>query len=111
MATGSGPKDKDLFAALSHPLRRRILRRMLAEQGETSPRELSAQLREPLSALSYHVRVLAECGAISLRRTKKNRGSTQHFYRPAVKASWARSALAATKDPPKENRRRGEEKG
>jgi DNA-binding transcriptional ArsR family regulator len=111
METRRDPKQNDLFTALGHPLRRRILRRMLATKGETSPRELSAALGEPLSALSYHVRVLAECKAISLRRTKGIRGSTQHFYKPAVKAAWARSALATTKDPPKKNHLRGEEKG
>ena len=111
MATERDSKGNDLLTALCHPLRRRILRRMLSEKGEVSPRELSAALGEPLSALSYHVRVLAECKAISLRRTKKIRGSTQHFYRPAVKERWARSALGATTDRPKKNRLPGEEKG
>ena len=86
METRRDPKQPDLSTALGQPLRRRILRRMLAKKGETTPRELSAALGEPLSALSYHVRVLAECKAVSLRRTEKVRGSTQHFYRPAVKA-------------------------
>ena len=54
--------------------------------GEISPRELAAALEQPLSTLSYHVRVLADCGAIALVRTKQIRGSTQHFYRAAVKA-------------------------
>lgn len=111
METRRDPKENDLFTALGHPLRRRILREMLASKGETTPRKLSAALGEPLSALSYHVRVLAECKAVSLRRTKKVRGTTQHFYRPAVKAAWARSALAGTKDLPKKSRLRGEEKG
>jgi DNA-binding transcriptional ArsR family regulator len=109
MATKSGPKANDLFTALGHPLRRKILRKMLRQRGEISPRELAADLAEPLSALSYHVRVLAECEAVELTRTKQIRGSTQHFYRPVIKAAWARSALkaegAAKKEPP-----RGEEK-
>lgn len=100
----------DLFTALGHPLRRRILRKMVGANGETSPRELAAELDEPLSALSYHVRVLAECGAIRLVRTKQIRGSTQHFYRAAVKAQWARTALKATEGRPNKNRARGEEK-
>ncbi len=83
---------------------------MLREKGEISPRELAAKLDQPLSALSYHVRVLAECEAVELVRTKKVRGSTQHFYRPTIKAAWARTALAATEDPPKKDRARGEEK-
>jgi len=43
-----------MFTALAHPLRRQILRRMLKEKGEVSPRELAADLSQPLSALSYH---------------------------------------------------------
>ena len=109
MATGDGDKANDLFTALAHPLRRQILREMLSG-GESSPRDLAVGLDQPLSALSYHVRVLAECGAIKLIRTKQIRGSTQHFYRPAVKAQWVRSALQAAEDRPKKNRARGEEK-
>ncbi len=109
MATGNGDKASDLFTALAHPLRRQILREVLGS-GETSPRDLATGLDEPLSALSYHVRVLAECGAIKLARTKQIRGSTQHFYRPAVKAQWARTALLESERQPKKDRARGEEK-
>jgi DNA-binding transcriptional ArsR family regulator len=111
MATGGSDKADDLFTALGHPLRRRILRQMIGKNREISPRELAISLDEPLSALSYHVRVLAECGAIKLVRTKQIRGSTQHFYRPAVRARWARTALKTTEGQPKKNRSRGEEKG
>jgi DNA-binding transcriptional ArsR family regulator len=111
MAPGSGPKANDLFNALGHPMRRRILREMLGQPAEVSPRELASTLSEPLSALSYHVRVLAECEAIELVRTRQIRGSTQHFYRAVVDASWARAALEASKDAPRKGRSRGEEKG
>lgn len=107
MPTKSG--SNDLFTALGHPLRRQILRKMLKERGEISPRELAADLVEPLSALSYHVRVLAECKAVKLTRTKQIRGSTQHFYRPMVKAAWARSALKSERTA-KKDQPRGEEK-
>ena len=112
MATDNGPKANDLFTALGHPLRRRILRKMIKQGGETSPRALAAELSVQLSALSYHVRVLAECGAVELVRTEQIRGSTQHFYRSIVKTKWARSALARTTDPPGaggKDRPRGEE--
>lgn len=108
---GSNPKGHDLFNALGHPMRRRILREMLDAPGETSPRELALELSEQLSALSYHVRVLAECRAIELVRTEQVRGSTQHFYRAVVKANWALSALEAAEDPPSKGGARGEEKG
>jgi DNA-binding transcriptional ArsR family regulator len=111
MASGGRNKANDLFTALGHPVRRRVLRKMIQKGGETSPLELAASLSEPLSAVSYHVRVLAECKAVKPVRTEKVRGSTQHFYRPAVRSKWARSALATTRDPAKKNRPRGEEKG
>jgi DNA-binding transcriptional ArsR family regulator len=111
MATGSERKKaNDLFTALGHPLRRQILRKMLEEDSEMTPLELSVYLGEPLSALSYHVRVLAECGAVKLARTRQVRGSTQHFYSPAIDTPWARSALDSTEDPPHRGGPRGEEK-
>lgn len=97
---GSKPKANDLFNALGHPMRRQILRDMLSTNEETSPRELAAKLSHQLSALSYHVRVLAECDAIKLVRTERIRGSTQHFYRATVKADWALAALKADEEPP-----------
>ena len=111
MAPGSNPKGNDLFNALGHPMRRRILREMLETGGEVSPRELAATLAEQLSALSYHVRVLAECRAVELVRTEQIRGSTQHFYRAVVKAGWAITALEAGEEPPRRGGSRGEEKG
>jgi DNA-binding transcriptional ArsR family regulator len=84
--------DNDLLVALRHPLRRRILREM-ADGEPISPRELSTLLLMPLSNVSYHVRVLSDCGAVTLVETKPARGSMQHFYRSAVKAPWALHVL------------------
>lgn len=89
----------DLFIALAHPLRRQILREALANESEVSPRELASNLEQPLSRLSYHVRVLAGCGALELVRTKQIRGSTQHFYRSVLDAPWAKLALEAQEGP------------
>lgn len=85
--------DNDLLLALRHPLRRQILRRMAGEKA-ISPREIASGLGKPLSNVSYHVRVLADCAAISLVSTKPVRGSMQHFYRPTVEAPWALQVLA-----------------
>jgi DNA-binding transcriptional ArsR family regulator len=84
--------DNDLLAALRHPLRRRILREM-ADGEAISPRELASALRQPLSNVSYHVRVLVDCAAVTLVETKPARGSLQHFYRTAVNEPWARQVL------------------
>jgi DNA-binding transcriptional ArsR family regulator len=84
--------DNDLLIALRHPLRRRILRRM-EDHEPISPRELSNFLIEPLSNVSYHVRVLLDCGAVSLVDAQPVRGSMQHFYRSAIDAPWALQVL------------------
>lgn len=84
--------DNDLLAALRHPLRREILRLMESED-TISPRQLSTLLEQPLSNVSYHVRVLADCEAVALVNTIPVRGSMQHFYRNAVDAPWARQIL------------------
>lgn len=108
---GGRAKELDLFNALGHPMRRRVLREMLAVGGEVSPRELAAELAEQLSALSYHVRVLAECGAIELVRTEQMRGATQHFYRAVVSSGWALTALETEAEPPRaKGRSPGEER-
>jgi DNA-binding transcriptional ArsR family regulator len=91
---GAGPGDAELLVALRHELRRRILRAMLDEEAEKiSPRRLAHLLKEPLSNVSYHVRVLADCGAIALVDTQPVRGSVQHFYSPAIEEPWALAAL------------------
>jgi len=100
MTTAKNSKTRDLFLALAHPLRRRILQQMIKDETEISPRDLALNLGEQLSKLSYHVRILACCGAIELVRTDQVRGSMQHFYRVIVDARWARMALEATGDPP-----------
>jgi DNA-binding transcriptional ArsR family regulator len=100
MATTKSSKTGDLFMALAHPLRRRILRKMIKDDTEISPRDLALDLDEHLSRLSYHVRILAWCGAVEMVRTDQVRGSMQHFYRVIVDAKWARMALKSTGDPP-----------
>lgn len=102
------PETHNLLAALRHPLRRRILRAM-APEDELSPRELSKELDQPLSKVSYHVRVLADCGVLQLTRTAQVRGSTQHFYRSTFEAGWARLALTEASQPPRGSKSRGEE--
>jgi DNA-binding transcriptional ArsR family regulator len=86
------PQDENLLTALGHPLRRAILRAM-ADGKPVSPRELSETLRQPLSNVSYHVRVLVQHEVLKLVRTKPTRGSIQHFYRSTVQAPWAQQVL------------------
>jgi DNA-binding transcriptional ArsR family regulator len=87
-----GGDDPDLLIALRHPLRRRILT-VAKWRDVVSPRALADELREPLSNVSYHVRVLADCKAVTLVYTKPVRGSMQHFYRFSIAATWALDML------------------
>lgn len=91
---GKGSRDDNhaLLIALRHPLRRKILRRM-ADERKASPSELSKSLDQPLSSVAYHVRVLADCTALRPVAEKQLKGSTQHFYRWAVKADWVKELL------------------
>jgi DNA-binding transcriptional ArsR family regulator len=98
--------DNDLLVALRHPLRRRILR-LMAHEEVISPREISEKLDAPLSNVSYHMRVLADCTAVSLVSTKPVRGSMQHFYSTAIEAPWARVVLGL-EDADETPRRSGE---
>jgi DNA-binding transcriptional ArsR family regulator len=98
MAATDDYKTNDLLLALRHPLRRQILH-MLNGDEPSSPRELADALNQPLSNVSYHVRILADCGAAKLVRTRQVRGSTQHFYRSSVKPEWARAVLRSTSRP------------
>ncbi len=111
MGAESKGKAVDLFEGLAHPLRRRVLRLMMEERREVTPLGLSERLAEPLSVLSYHVRVLEQCDAVRLTRTERVRGATQHFYRCSLRVKWARAALERTNDPPRGKGPQGEEKG
>lgn len=51
---------------------------------EASPKEISEQLDEGLSQVSYHVSVLRECRLIRLVRTEPRRGAVEHFYEAAA---------------------------
>jgi|SRR6185436_17306013 len=97
-------KDGDIFVAMAHPLRRRILRHMVATSAEISPRELADDLDQTLNKVSYHVLILARCGTVEPTGTKQVRGSTQHFYRATVEDEWAMLALEASADRPEGRR-------
>ena len=80
----------------------------MAGEEAISPRQLSAVLHQPLSNVSYHVRVLAECSAVTLVETMPVRGSMQHFYRPAIEAPWAKAVLGLADEDSQESGSSGE---
>jgi DNA-binding transcriptional ArsR family regulator len=69
--------------ALAHPLRVQLL--SLLNEGVASPNELAKKLDEPLTNVSYHVRMLHDLGCIELVETEPRRGALEHYYRAIVR--------------------------
>ncbi|HEV7770498.1 MAG TPA: helix-turn-helix domain-containing protein [Solirubrobacterales bacterium] len=92
------PDIDRLLKVLRHPLRRRVLELMIDAE-PTSPRDLSNELDCTLSTVAYHVRVLAQSGALEMVHTKQVRGSTQHFYLAAIEAPQAHHLLSLAEKP------------
>lgn len=89
--------ERALLVCIRNPFRRRLLR-IYVESGDTlSPKELTDLTKRPhLLNVSYHVRVLAQYGAVELVETRPVRGSIEHFYRAASLVDdvpWGRAAL------------------
>ncbi|MBN8866986.1 MAG: helix-turn-helix transcriptional regulator [Solirubrobacterales bacterium] len=76
--------DVRVMKALGHPLRQRILQALNEEVA--SPNQVARKLGEPLSNVSYHVKILESCDAIELVDTKPVRGALEHFYRATMRA-------------------------
>jgi DNA-binding transcriptional ArsR family regulator len=89
-------QDQALLDALRHPLRRSLLRRYVESAERLSPKQLARLEEQPLSNVSYHVRVLLECGAIEVATERPVRGAVAHFYRPSprlTRAPWVLASL------------------
>jgi DNA-binding transcriptional ArsR family regulator len=65
--------------AMSHPLRAEILR--IISERTASPAEISRELEEELSNVSYHAKQLVEFECAELVSTRPVRGALEHFYR------------------------------
>lgn len=92
----TGPEEVLLFI-LQHRLRKRLLRLYVEAEGTLSPKELTLLANDPnISNVGYHVRVLAERGAVELVETQPRRGSVEHFYEATGlvdEVPWGRAAL------------------
>jgi DNA-binding transcriptional ArsR family regulator len=79
--------DPRIVKALGHPLRQRLLSRL--NETVASPSELADEFGERLPNVSYHVRILADLGAIELVRTTPRRGAVEHHYRATLRPSFS----------------------
>ena len=64
-----------VFAALSEPVRIRMLRMMLAAEGDLACTALDKTLPIAKSTISYHVQILRRAGLITVRKAGRN-----YFY-------------------------------
>ena len=76
--------DQRLVKALAHPLRVQIL--TILNERMASPNELSKELDEGLSQVSYHVKVLKDFECIEMVKTEPRRGAVEHYYRATARA-------------------------
>lgn len=91
----SGTEEALIFL-LGNPLRKRLFRLYVEATEKRSPKQLTVPVNRDVSIVSYHVRVLAEHGAIELVDTEPRRGAVEHFYKATSlvdEVTWARSAL------------------
>lgn len=96
-----GDSEEKLLHVLRHPLRKRLLRLYVEEKGMLSPKELADFTKKHLSNVGYHVRVLAEQGAVEIVAEQQRRGSVEHFYEATGlvdEVPWARAALGIEGD-------------
>lgn len=80
------PKTMDLIDGCRSPIRRRIMQLATeaAHQGKTvSAYGLAKALKQHIGSTSYHVRFLAEAGALTLADTRQRRGTFQKLYVPS----------------------------
>lgn len=80
MRKGGSTLDR-ILTALSHPIRRRILRALVDRRASASV--LSREFEMDLGVVSYHLnQVLAgECGVVELAESVPKRGAVEKFYR------------------------------
>lgn len=71
--------QNQLFKAMAHPLRVRILEQL--NEQEATPSALARQLHADLGDVSYHVQVLLRHQAIELVDVRPGRGAVAHVYR------------------------------
>ena len=77
--TSSASVDQRVVKALAHPLRVEIL--AILNDRMASPNELSKELEEGLSQVSYHVKVLKDFDMVEMVKTEPRRGAVEHYYR------------------------------
>jgi DNA-binding transcriptional ArsR family regulator len=85
--------NPQLASAMTHPTRIRTLR-VLTER-EATPREIAAEIDEPLNNVAYHIKVLKKLGCIELVRVDQAHGGrvAEHVYKGSQRPYWDQADL------------------
>jgi DNA-binding transcriptional ArsR family regulator len=89
--------------ALAHPLRLRILE-LFAESPRTT-KQVAELLGEPPTRLYHHVAALERAGLLTLRETRKNRGTIEKWFETPTRMMGATSAKGGRKGSESQARR------
>lgn len=81
--------SSSMIKAMSNPMRLDALR-LFNERAVASPNEIANAMDVDVNRLSYHVKVLRDCGCIELVDTAQRRGATEHYYRATEQANVTR---------------------
>jgi DNA-binding transcriptional ArsR family regulator len=79
----AAPTD-EVIKAMSHPIRFQAL--SILNERTASAKEIAEEVGETIGAVAYHIRVLADLGAIELVETKQRRGAIESFYRATMRS-------------------------
>jgi DNA-binding transcriptional ArsR family regulator len=87
-----------LAAAMSHPTRVQAM--TILNERTASPREIAAEIDEPLNNVTYHVNQLRDLGCIELVRTEAARGGRvlERFYKAAQRSYFDEEAWDVLND-------------
>jgi DNA-binding transcriptional ArsR family regulator len=93
---------ESLLSALSHPLRRDVLRTVIEAGTPVSPKELAVHHRVTIKSMSRHVKTLLGVEGVKLVDLRPIGGSVQHFYEPgpACERPLVRDAIGLGADEP-----------
>ncbi|HEY5815045.1 MAG TPA: helix-turn-helix domain-containing protein [Solirubrobacterales bacterium] len=91
-----------LARANTHPLRVSILEVLSLDGGRIlSPKDLSLELRAPLSTVNYHVTELRHSNLVEVIDERQVRGAIEHFYRAVETAEKGAKAKKGSRKPRK----------
>lgn len=87
-----------LAAVMSHPTRVRAM--AVFWDREASPKQIAAELGEPLNNVTYHIKQLLDLGWIELvaRRPAQGGRVVEHFYKATVASHFDQADLSAVQE-------------